>query len=410
MKGPDPQGELAKGRKRQPFGRRTGHLDLDGGGDRRAGTGAVRDRVRARVAEARVRRAGERPGRRREAHPRRQLTPGTRKGVGVRLHPAHRRRQQFAVKGSDPQSELAKGRKRQRLGRRTGHLDLDGGGDRRAGTGAVRDRVRARVVEACVRRAGERPGRRREAHPRRQLTPGTVEGVGVRLQPARRRRQQSAVKGSDPQGELAKGRKREWTCESRTDGEMKRVGNTSRRPKSGVGFGDRVCAVEGLVPFRDRSGAGQDRLIGKQGHPVRTTLDARLIGRDPSGYPEWEPMFNRLPGRKVELERVLPFPSRPLDGKMAAAAGSEQEGKANRGDRFDALQGGSHGRSRFVPFAAGPGGVRSRLPDVIVPFDAALHAAAIGGACARSAGTAFRGALNDVAERAIEGPAPTTNP
>ena len=103
-------------------------------------------------------------------------------------------------------------------------------------------------------------------------------------------------------------------------------------------------------------------------------------------------------------------PSRPLDGKMPAAAGSEQEGKANQGDRLDVLQGGSHGRSRFVPFAAGPGGVRSRLPDVAVPFDAALHAAATGGACAGSAGTAFRRALNDVAERAIEGLAPTTNP
>ena len=51
-----------------------------------------------------------------------------------------------------------------------------------------------------------------------------------------------------------------------------------------------------------------------------------------------------------------------------------------------------------------------RRPDVVVPFDAALHAAATGRTRARSPGKAFRRALDEVAERAIEGSAPTTSP
>ena len=51
-----------------------------------------------------------------------------------------------------------------------------------------------------------------------------------------------------------------------------------------------------------------------------------------------------------------------------------------------------------------------RRPDVVVPFDAALHAAATGRAHARSPGKAFRKALDEVAERAIEGSASPTNP
>ena len=50
-----------------------------------------------------------------------------------------------------------------------------------------------------------------------------------------------------------------------------------------------------------------------------------------------------------------------------------------------------------------------RRPDVVVPFDTALHAAAIGRARARSPGKAFRKALDEVAERANEGSAPTTS-
>ena len=51
-----------------------------------------------------------------------------------------------------------------------------------------------------------------------------------------------------------------------------------------------------------------------------------------------------------------------------------------------------------------------RRPDVVVPFDAALHAAATGSARAGSPGKAFRKALDEVVERAIEGSAPTTKP
>ena len=51
-----------------------------------------------------------------------------------------------------------------------------------------------------------------------------------------------------------------------------------------------------------------------------------------------------------------------------------------------------------------------RRPDVVVPFDAALHAAATGNARARSPGKAFRTALREVVERAIEGSAPATGP
>ena len=47
-----------------------------------------------------------------------------------------------------------------------------------------------------------------------------------------------------------------------------------------------------------------------------------------------------------------------------------------------------------------------RRPDVVVPFDAALHAAATGHTRPRSPGKAFRKALDEVAERAIEGSAP----
>ena len=50
-----------------------------------------------------------------------------------------------------------------------------------------------------------------------------------------------------------------------------------------------------------------------------------------------------------------------------------------------------------------------RRPDVVVPFDAALHAAAAGSARARTPGKAFRKALGEVVERAIEGPAPAAN-
>ena len=46
-----------------------------------------------------------------------------------------------------------------------------------------------------------------------------------------------------------------------------------------------------------------------------------------------------------------------------------------------------------------------RRPDVVVPFDAALHAAATGSARACSPGKAFRKALDALAERAIEGSA-----
>ena len=50
-----------------------------------------------------------------------------------------------------------------------------------------------------------------------------------------------------------------------------------------------------------------------------------------------------------------------------------------------------------------------RRPDVVVPFDAALHAAATGSTRTRAPGKAFRKALGEVVERAVEGPAPAAS-
>lgn len=47
-----------------------------------------------------------------------------------------------------------------------------------------------------------------------------------------------------------------------------------------------------------------------------------------------------------------------------------------------------------------------RRPDVIIPFDPALHATATGGAQGRPPGKTYREALRQVFERAVEGPAP----
>ena len=47
-----------------------------------------------------------------------------------------------------------------------------------------------------------------------------------------------------------------------------------------------------------------------------------------------------------------------------------------------------------------------RRPDVIIPFEPALHAAATGEAQDRPPGKAYRAALRQVIERAVEGPAP----
>ena len=47
-----------------------------------------------------------------------------------------------------------------------------------------------------------------------------------------------------------------------------------------------------------------------------------------------------------------------------------------------------------------------RRPDIIIPFEPALHAAATGEAQDRSPGKAYRAALRQVIERAVEGPAP----
>ena len=49
-----------------------------------------------------------------------------------------------------------------------------------------------------------------------------------------------------------------------------------------------------------------------------------------------------------------------------------------------------------------------RRPDVIIPFEPALHAAATGGARDRPLGKAYRQAMHEVMGRAIEGPAPAT--
>lgn len=47
-----------------------------------------------------------------------------------------------------------------------------------------------------------------------------------------------------------------------------------------------------------------------------------------------------------------------------------------------------------------------RRPDVVIPFEPALHAAATGEAADRPHGKAYRSALRQVIERAVEGPAP----
>ena len=47
-----------------------------------------------------------------------------------------------------------------------------------------------------------------------------------------------------------------------------------------------------------------------------------------------------------------------------------------------------------------------RRPDVVIPFEPALHAAATGEASERPLGKAYRAALRQVVERAVEGPAP----
>ena len=119
-----------------------------------------------------------------------------------------------------------------------------------------------------------------------------------------------------------------------TDDQSKPMRDAPLWPKTGVGFGDAVRAEEGPVVLGNRSGARKNPLVGKQGHPVWTALDARLIGSDPSRYPEREPMFNRSSRRKIQSERP---PPRSLDRKMAAAAGGERKSKGNEERRSDAL-------------------------------------------------------------------------
>ena len=50
-----------------------------------------------------------------------------------------------------------------------------------------------------------------------------------------------------------------------------------------------------------------------------------------------------------------------------------------------------------------------RRPDVVIPFEPALHAAAVGEARNRVPGKAYHDALRRVMERAVEGPAPVTS-
>ena len=146
------------------------------------------------------------------------------------------------------------------------------------------------------------------------------------------------MKGPDGKAELAKRRRREGVCRTRTNSKTKPVRNTSRRPKTGVGLGDAESAEEGLALILGRGSACKDFLVREQRHPARTAVDAQVIGRDPAGNSESEPMLNHLPRRKLELERCAPI--RMVDGKTAAAAGGERKGKAEMENGLDLLHGG----------------------------------------------------------------------
>lgn len=90
---------------------------------------------------------------------------------------------------------------------------------------------------------------------------------------------------------------------SRIDGKTKAVGHGSRRPKSGVGFGDDETAEEGPAMIPGRGNACKDSLVREQRHPVRAAFDPRFIGTDSAGNSEREPMLDRLSRRKRESER-----------------------------------------------------------------------------------------------------------
>ena len=113
----------------------------------------------------------------------------------------------------------------------------------------------------------------------------------------------------------------------RTHGQSKAIGHGSRRPKTGIGFGDAVSAEQAPVVLGDRSGAREDPLVGGQRHPVRTALDTRFVGRNPAGDTKRQPMLDSSARRKRELERI--FSPRKIDGKTASAAGRERKSETN---------------------------------------------------------------------------------
>ena len=165
-------------------------------------------------------------------------------------------RQRHAAVGPDGEVDGGHGRKRGAIAR---HLHLDD--PRERFVGAVRHRVGARIAESPVRGAGKDGGRRRKAHPRRQLSPGAGERIRVRWDSAFSLRQGVAVVvGSDGKAtDIDRADKSEDI--DRSDSQAQSIRHASLRPEPGVGFGDAVGAEDGLARFLDWGGASQDSVV-----------------------------------------------------------------------------------------------------------------------------------------------------
>ena len=234
----------------------------------------------------------------------------------------------------------------------------------------------------------------------------------------------------------------------------------------GVAAGGRTASVIDLNPA---SGTLADLLGAEPAGDLPTllaTLDAGHLDPDESRDPDEASDTDPTPQPRAARQRLCAVrhrrglarrvsPRRPVAGTAAArgdayAPGtSRQPGPCRAGDRSlrpgcasrDHAEGGrpraslradaaEHQRSGAVPGAARSGAPHhSRAepsahaqkhtvtgsdtlcagrtaPDVIIPFEPALHAAATGEAQNRPPGKAYRQALRQVIERAVEGPAP----